>query len=277
MVLTNNGRTQVVSTLQSLFTTGGVGLDNTSAALTDSELFGGGTTIDACDSSTGWSTEGDASSVALNTTSGEAIEGSDCLNLITSHSTGSAGFYKTISSKNLSNKKMNLWFYINNSNELASSSNAITITLGTSGFTNSNDYYTSYEDISNGWNSIYFDVEADSDNTNGTGLVSSDCDRIKITVLASSTQSSNDMRMDFWTYYESGTLGLTDSNNTLTIETGDYYIKTTHNITTNESNGVDIVESGDNDGTYLLSRQVFAPLNKGVNTELQVDKYYYIE
>lgn len=277
MVFTNTGRTQAINSLSSLFTTGGVGLSNTSESLADSSLFGGGTVIEACTSTSGWSTEGDASSVILNSTSSDAISGSTCLNLTTSYSSGSAGFYKTISSKNLSSKKANAWLYLNNASELASSDNAVTITLGTGGFTNSNDYYWSNNDLSNGWNTLYFDISSDVSNTNGSGLTSSDCDSIKVTVLADSTQSSNDMRLDEWQYYESGTLGLTDSQNALTVSTGNYYIKTIHTITTNESNGVDIVESGDTDGSNLLSRQTFATLSKGVNTELQVDKFYYIE
>ena len=276
MVLTNVGRGLVRDASKALFINGGVGLSVTNATVTDTGLFGGGTIVDACDAVTGWVNSGDAGTELLNNVAGEFKEGTGCLNLPLTYSTGVSTWSKTISSTDLSNKKLLLWFYISSVEELDDSTDTISITLGTGGYTNSNSYYTSRDEMSNGYNSILVDV-ANEDLSNGTGLVSSTCDRIRISVRANTTQATNSMRMDYWRSYEAGTLGVTDSIKVLTQESGDYYFKTIHNLNTTESNGLSLVEAGDSTATALLSRFTFTTVEKGENTELQVDKYYYIE
>jgi len=278
MVLTNDAKDEILGTVKDLFTTGGIGLDSTAEVSSDDGLFGGGTTVDACDSSSiAWSTlSGDAQSAALNTSAGYYQEGTGCYNIPFTYSSGTGSWARTISTTNLSGKKLAIWFYILSADDLASSSDAITITLGTGGFVNYNDYYFNYENFSSGWTSLVLDTSSISD-SGGTGADLTDVDNIKITTKVDSTQSGTEMRMDYWRYYEPDTLGITDSQNSLTVATGTNYFKTTHIINVLESNGLDIVESGDTDGSTLLPRQTFAAVSKGNSTELQIDKFYYID
>lgn len=276
MVLTNGARGLIITDIQDLFTHGGVGLSNTTAQITDTGLFGDGVTVDACDSSTGWTHNGDASAETQNTTSGEYKEGTGCLNLPTTHSTGTANWYKTISSTDLSSKKLALWFYIDNVADLADSTDTVRIDLGTGGFTNYNSYYFDRDSISSGWTSLVL-TSSSIDASSGTGAALATVDRLRIFVRADTTQTTNDMRMDYWRYYEASTLGITDSQNALVVSTGNYWIKTIHQVAVTESNGLEIVESADTNSSVILSRQVFAAVNKGSNTSLQIDKYYYLD
>ena len=180
-----------------------VGSGTTAATATDADLekpfpVSGQTTIDACDAAD-FSSEGDAGAEAVNSTAGQFKEGTGCLNLPTTYSTGTAGWYKTIGAINLTtgNNYFYVWFYIVNSADLTTSASAVRITLGTGGFTNMNHYDTANTAIANGWNLLAFDAD-DPSSTGGTGADESNIDRIKITVLLGSSQATNDMRMDFW-------------------------------------------------------------------------------
>lgn len=279
MVLTDTGRGQVVDTLEPIFVNGGVGISSTAFDPTDTGLFGAGTTVDSCDVTTGWTVEGDASSTSINTTSGEYLEGSACINLIAAVSTGTAGYYKTIASTDLSSKKLLTWIFMEEISYLVDTSTAIVITLGTGGFTNSYSYIADRDSLINGWNSLLVDVD-NPDSSTGTGCVTSTVDRVKVELEINANLTSNFARMDYWRYYEEDTLGVTDSILPLTVETekvSDYYIKTTHLLDATVSNGLNISEAGDSDGVYLLSRVTFPEIEKGTNTEIQIDKFYYIE
>jgi hypothetical protein len=276
MVLTNDARGLIITELESLFVNGGIGLDDTTPTKSDTGLFGGGVSIDDCDSSTGWTHGGDGNAETENTTSGEYKEGDGCLNLPTTHSGGTAYWYKTVTSVDLEDKKVALWYYIDNVSDLADSTDSVRVDLGTGGFTNYNSYYFDRDSLSSGWNGLLVSTDT-VDNSSGTGADLTDVDRIRLFVRADQTQGSNDMRMDDWRYYESGTLGITESQSALNVTTGDYYIKTIHSVAVTEANGLVIVESGDTDGSTLLSRQTFAEVNKGSNTSLQIDKFYYLD
>jgi len=276
MVLTNSAISSILNNTAAMFTNGGVGLNNTTEINSDTGLFGGETIIDTCDSITGWNTEGDASSVILNNDDGEYVEGSGCINIVSSSSSGSLGVYKTVTSFDATNKILAVWYYINDASEITNSDSSLKITLGTGGFTNANEYYKPNTDLSNGWNSFFVNLNNTADNVLGTGLEFTNCDSIKFSVLTTINQSGNNQRIDFWRFYEADTLGVSDSVKPLIKITGTNYFKTSHTITTTESNGLEIVESGDSN-TELLSRQTFATVVKGQDTELQIDKYYYIE
>lgn len=274
MVLTNKGRELVSTAVQALFTSSGVGIDTTAAYAADSELFGGGTTIDACDAITGWTAGGTGASVALNTASSDYLEGSGCINLV--GTSGALTFSKTVSSADLAADRVAVWFYINNVSELTASSSAVSVMLGSTDATNSNEYYFANTDLSNGWNSLVCDVDTPSA-TNGAGATETAIDYIRLTVNITAAQAGNEMRMDHWRFYNAGTLGITDSYKAPTITSGTYYFKTSHQISAAESNGLDITEAGDSNGTYLLQRSQFAAVPKGESTEMQVDKFYYID
>ena len=276
MTLTNTGKVIVRDAIEGQFVNGGLGLSSTVFSVSDTGVFGGGTTIDACDSSTGWSTGGDATSVVANTTSGEYQEGSASLNLSATLSSSTATYSKTISSTDLSGKKVALWIYLDDVSNFQDSSTCVGVVLGTSGFTNTNSYYKSYSSLVTGWNSFVFDVDS-PDATSGSGATGSSIDRFKLSLSITSSFSGNSVRMDYIRYYESGTLGITDSIGSLTVSTGNYYIKTTHLIDATKSNGLRITEAVDTDGSNIISRVVLPATEKGLNTEIQVDKYYYIE
>jgi len=275
MVLTQNAKNIILANTAALFTEGGVGLSETPEVTSDTGLFGGGTIIDGCNAITGWNSSGDADSVVLNTNSGYFVEGTGCLNLPSTFSSGIASYSKSMN-KDLSNKKMYLWFYIDDVTDLADSETAITIDLGTGGFTNYSTWNNANSDFTNGWNSIYVDCSNPDTNT-GSGVTISNITDFRININLISSQVDADMRMDYWRFYEADTLGITDSIKTLQKVIGVNYFKTSMNIPTTESNGVDIKESGDTNGTTLLSRQTFATITKGFNTQIQVDKFYYIE
>jgi len=276
MVLTQNAKDSILTSTAALFLSGGVGLNSTTENSTDTGLFGGGTTLDACDATTGWSNSGDASATVLNTTAGYFMEGTGCLNLPTTFSAGVASWYKTLGSTNLASKKLYVWLYIDDASDLATSTNAVSLDLGTGGFTNYDTWNYANTSFSNGWNSLYVDVNT-YDSTSGSGLVTSTTDRIRLNVNLTSTQTSTDMRMDYWRSYVAGTFGVTNGQKVLIKTTGTNFFKTTMNLTVTEGNGLEIVESGDNNGSILLSRQTFASITKGLNTQVQIDKYYYLE
>ena len=276
MGLTQEFKDKILTASAALITTGGVGLDNTPYTSADTGLFGGKEVIDALDATTGWSNSGDAGAATLNTTAGEYQEGTGCLNLPSTFSTGVSSWYKTITSADLTSKKLYLWIYMDDVTDLDTSVTAITVDIGTSGFTNYDTWSYANTEFTNGWNSLYIDCDV-ADSTSGSGLVLGTSDSIRINFNLISTQTTNDTRMDYIRYYEAGTLGITDSIKTVTKITGTNYFKTTVNLTSTDANGLAIVEAGDSDGSDLLSRQTFAAINKGNSTQVQIDKYYYIE
>jgi len=114
MVLTNQARNDIRDAVNVLFTHGGLGIDTTTEARTDTELFGGGTTIDACDASPStWVASGQASAATLITSTGFFQEGTGCFTLPTS-GTGTATWSKTISTIDVDTDKVYFWFYIDN-------------------------------------------------------------------------------------------------------------------------------------------------------------------
>ena len=276
MGITNTGRGLIRDAVSALLTTGGIGLSSSTFSTSDTGLFGGGTTVDALETSTGWTISGDALAPSTNSTAGEYLEGSGCLNLPLTYSSGTGGWQETFSAVNLAAKKLYLWFYIDVVTDLTDTSDCITVELcDSSTFSDSNKYYTSRDSLASGWNSLY--VNVDSPDVAASSLATSAITDFKISVKSDQSQSGNNMRIDYLRYYEPGTLGITDSKSSLTKTTGEYYIKTIHSINSTQSYGLTITEAGDSNGSQLISRVTFAALDKGSNTELQIDKYYYIE
>ena len=98
-----------------------------------------------------------------------------------------------------------------------------------------------------------------------------------LSIKTTTSHTTNNLRMDYWRTYETDTLGIYDSKKNIILSTGDYYFKTVHTITVTESNGLLLVEAGDSDDSDLLTRFTFAGIEKGLSTEGQIDKYYYID
>lgn len=273
MSILNQGRTKIVTKISELFINGGVGVNSTQQSNTDTGLVGGGTTIDSCDATTGWTASGVGSSVSLNTTADEFKQGTGSINLITSGA-GTATYTKTISSTDFTDKVFALWFYINDVNDLTTSTNGIVVTL-TDSSSNEATYDFDSTTLSNGWRGLQF--VANNPSAEDVGFDISDITSIAISVVVAGSISSPNMRMDYWRYYSPGTRGITDSFKALVQETGSYYLKTVHTVLPSESNGLILYESSDSDASEALTRNVFTGITKGENTTLQVDKYYYID
>lgn len=178
------------------------------------------TTIDAMDAITGWSNSGDADTEVLNTTSGEFREGTGCLNLPITHSTGTAAWEKTVSSVDLSNNFVSLFFYIDDKTNLSNVSDAFSLFLGTSGFTNSYEYHVSKTDLSTGWNQIGFDVSNGFDTTNGSGATLTGVDRVKIQLKITGNYTGNSIRADLIHYSTEANLLVSISSGFPTFDTG---------------------------------------------------------
>jgi hypothetical protein len=277
MTTTNVGLNKIRDLIVAEFTKGGIGLSNTSTTPQDVGLLGGGTVIDACDATTGWSQGGDASAVTLNTTSGEFVEGTGCLNLPATNSTHVATWSKTIASTDLSDKRLVLWFYISDKTLLTADSDAIAIVLGTSGFTNTNEYHFNRSSCINGWNSLQVTCASASAST-GAGATLATIDSVRVKLKITGNLVSNSCRMDYLRYYSPNTYGITDSIDTLTWTTFEQGMKSTHLISTAQSNGLSVYEAGDSNGTNTqLSRMTFAVVDKGNTADMTIEKYYYLK
>lgn len=218
------------------------------------------TSIDTCDVITGWSNENDGTAVVLNTTVGDYKEGTGCLNLPLTYSTGTAGWYKTIGSTDLSSRYIYVWFYVENKATYISSSGGVRIILGTGGFTDTNIYETDYVDLENGWNLLVFET-SDYTSQDGAGATITTIDRIKLEIDCIATATDN-IRMDYW---HSATL----TNQSIDIVAGYPTFNTTNQtvtlrglVGTSEMNGYVIKEVGlrNADVSFtLVDRETFTP------------------
>lgn len=278
MVLTNVGLNRIRDLLVADFTTGGIGLSSTAETPGDTGLFGGGTTIDACDSTTGWTFSGDATGITLDTTAGNFQEGTGCLDITETFSTGTSNYQKTVTAFNASGGQIiAYWFYIASKTSLDSTKvDTVALVLGTGGFTNCNEYHVPYASLVSGWNGIQV-VAASQSSTIGAGATLSSIDSVRIRVKAVSSINGANMRIDNIRSYASGTMGITDSKATVTTVTGAQFWKTTHSIGTTQSNGLALYEAGDSNGSTLLSRFTFPVVNKTNSTDINIDKYYYVK
>ena len=277
MTMLTQGLNKVRDLVAADITTGGIGINATSVATSDTGLFGAGTTLNDCEASTGWAGTGDGSTPVVNSVAGEYAEGTSCLNMPYTASANSALYTCDLATTtDQATNKVVGWFYIDNQEDLESG-NAVKVYLGTAGLTNANIWNFDKDDLGNGWNSLVVSVDS-PDTSTGTGATDATIDTVGIYVAASVTQASNDMRTDYWRYYEPDQLGVTDSLSALTITSStDKLIKTKHIIPFTESNGLAIVEAGDNNGTTVYNRYTFTEIYKDENRELRIDKYYYIQ
>jgi len=179
------------------------------------------TTIDAMDAITGWTQSGDASAPILNTTTGEFREGSGCLNLPLTHSTGTSAWEKTITSTDLENNFVSLFIYLDNKTALSNVVDAFALVIGTSGFTNSNEYHVSKNRLNSGWNHLGFDISNDISATNGSGATLTTIDRIKLQFKTlSGSYSTNQLRADYISFSTESEILITLSEGYPTFDTG---------------------------------------------------------
>lgn len=182
------------------------GANDQSPAVTDTALDArlpkSPTTIDACDATTGWANAGDGDAETLNTTSGERREGTGCLNLPSTYSTGTSSWSKTIAGTDVSSSYVLLQVYFSTAaySNLTAGTDTVRIYLGTGGFTDANYYDFDKTNIrSNDWTVLYIDVESPT-GTDGSGATTTNVDSIKIQYKAGASIGTNNARMDYWVY-----------------------------------------------------------------------------
>lgn len=199
-------------------------------------------TADSCDAVTGWTKSGDADDEALNTTAGEFLEGTGCLNLPITYATGTAAWYKNITSINVSsNKYCGLFFYISSKTNLASSSSALTITFGTGGLVNTNYWTWADTDISAGWNFLTFTAD-DPDGTEGTGADETDVDYVEIKLIITGDFTTNSIRMDDWWYSSEANHEIALESGYPSFDTNNKIVTLRFNLSATEANGFSLGE-----------------------------------
>ena len=205
-----------------------------------------------------------------NTTPGNFKEGTGCINLTTTYSSGLAYWENTVTAINMGDRTLKIWFYIANVDDFQDLSYALRFVLGTDGYTDTNVYDIDKDDISSGWNLITLDVENPT-STTGTGATTTTINRLRIVTRLNASQSDNDMRMDLWH------LSLDESNYTIsascspgtTDKLGNFKIKLS-NIDgkfLNKFDGGEIVKifADVTDATTLIFCGKIDDVNYGVN------------
>lgn len=201
------------------------------------------TTIDAADATTGWTQSGDGDAVVLNTTAGEFREGTGCLNIPSTFSTGTSAWEKTVTSADVTDDYVAFLFYVDDKTNLTAGTNTLVLFLGTGGFTNANQYHTSKTNLVNGWNRIIFKVSSYT-SQDGTGLDETNLDSVKIQVKTSASYTGNSMRFDFINYF-------TETESLISFTSG-YPVFDSGLITAQIRGTVEATEM--NDGTPELSK-----------------------
>lgn len=226
------------------------GVNTATAAVSDTTCAGRVpytyTVAESCDAVAGWANTNDADAEVLNTTSGEYIEGSGCLNLPMTYNTGTGEWTKTLAAGvNLTtgSRDVTIGYYIDDTSNLASGSDTITIWLGTGGVVNSNEYYFAKTSLTAGvWNTLRIPYGTTADNTNGTGLDQTNWDTFVIEVNITGSISGNSQRIDQITW-------ATDANHEKSPEAG----YPTHNSATNTVKHQVILSTAQANG-FILAR-----------------------
>lgn len=256
-------------------TQAGVGVDET-RTIGDTQLQGSVVVLDDAEATTGWSNAGDGTAISLDTTIFQ--EGSGSLQAGATAGSDDAEFSKTITSVDISNSvdKIYFWVFLEDHTQLTNSSSAVKLTLGTSGFTNSNEYQFSRDSLNDGWTALIADVPS-PDVTNGSGATLSDVDSVKIAFETTNAITSGDIKWDYIRVLTLGNLGIADSLRAYTKEESTRAVILTGKVESDESNGYDISSSGVSTSSLLFSKNIFSAINKGESLEIQTDFFITIE
>lgn len=160
------------------------------------------TVLDALDATTGWAQGGDGDAPVLNTTTGERREGTGSVNIPSTFSAGTSNWDKTVSSTDLDGQYLYIYVFFSTTAyaSLTAGSDAVRVVLGTSGFTNINNYDFDKANInSNDWTLLFIDIDNPT-STGGSGAVETTIDRIRMQYKAGSSIGTNNARMDWWHY-----------------------------------------------------------------------------
>jgi hypothetical protein len=252
------------------------GASSTTPLVTDTALVKplpwstAGTTIDACDATSGWAQGGDGSAPTLNTTTGERKEGPGSLNLPATYSTGTATWSKTISSTDLSGtgtseKYIYVYFYISSkSTYLTDSTSAVRLIIGTSGYTNYDYFDTDYDDLSDGWNLLVFKT-SDHDGHGGSGATLAAVDSARIQVACKASMATTVCRMDWWHYCNESAQAESFTSGYPTFNETNRTVTTRAIITSTQCNNYTLTEVGslNTDSTRRLqSRDTYTAIDK---------------
>jgi len=247
-----------------------LGMCSKIAAITDTKCYApipidttGNETIDACDATTGWSVSGDATGVSLDTTAGNRLEGTGSLDLEATYSTGTATYYRTVGSFDITSDYLFAGFYINDLTQLTNTTNTFTVDVGTGGFTDINTYTFNYNQLQTGWNAIVLDGD-NPDSTSGAGATLNDIDSIRVNIKINSDLATDDIIMDWiHTYPKVNTFDTFDTGYP-TFTEGSKLVSYRFSINSLETNEYYIREVGifDNTKTYLYRRDNITNINK---------------
>ncbi len=285
-VITNTGKNFVLNRIfastKTVVDTFEIGTGTTTPDVTDTALetrvpITTDTTLDSCDATTGWANAGIGDAETLNTTAGERIEGTGCLNLPTTGAAGTAGWSKTVAAWDFSTAQdtVNIWYYIADQSDLTTASDAVTIYLGDAGAANAYLYDFADTAISSGWN---FLVCITGSETSTVGApVNTQLDFIQIEVKLDTDQVTNDMRMDFWALSRAADYTENFLTGYPTYDTGNRRATVRCNISSSQANGHNLTEIGleNTESTpELLSHTVHTAISKSSKDEIIYQNVY---
>lgn len=247
-----------------------LGMCNQTPLITDSKVYSpvpvttsNRATIDACDATTGWSVSGDATSVSLDTTAGNRLEGTGSLDLRATYSTGTATYYKTVSSFDGSTDYLFIGLYINDLTQLTDDSATISVDLGTGGFTNYNTYNFNYDQLQTGWNAIVCNID-NPDSTSGSGATEATIDSIRVNIKIAEDLADDNIIMDWIHTYPLADTFITWSSGYPTFNETNKTATTRFTLNSLKANGYILREVGlfDSTKTYLHRRDTYTSINK---------------
>lgn len=229
------------------------------------------TAVDDCEATTGWSASTDGS-VALNTTSGEFIEGSGCLNLVKSGTTQTAvTFSKTTTSVDFTSKELWVWLYIADLTNFATTS-CVQIRFG-SDSSNYYSYTVNKADLVVGPNWLYFSSATATGTTGSPVIASCDYTAIVITTSATSgTYTGNSVRIDHLQVVTAANMSST------------FYSGPTQNTATDVVTSIVRVGVGDaigqpltNSGWFLSTGEMYGIDQYTADTKTQEEEFEYTD
>jgi len=251
----------------------GIGIGTTEASIADTDLetpvpFAGLETVDDCDAITGW-TDASNCTTTLNTT--DNIQGAGCLD----HTKDVSGFagtssYKTTTSLDFTDKKLNIFIYVKDSTMLAKLADpAFQIKYGSD---SSNFLFWTIDnaDVSVGWN--YFSLDQTDASTVGSPVLTA-CDYFEFISQSGTTDtwSAGDLAYDYINlastddYYDDYEVGFPEVDET------NFQVTMRSRLSSLQANGHLISEYGSfNEDTSkkLITRATFTGFSKNQTDEL---------
>jgi len=253
-----------------------IGVDSTAPTEADTPCLGRVphtySVFEDCDAITGWAQGGDGGAPVLNTTG--MNEGTGCLNIPISFSSGTSTWSKTITSINLTtnNRDLYMFFYVDDKTNITAGASGIKVIIGTGGFVNYNEYYFDKADITaSEWNVLIISDPSSPDATGGSGATLSNIDRIRLEVNTTGSYVSDSLRMDAWFYAN-------ESDHQKSVEAGYPVVSTIlHQVVwkvkydTNQANGFKLVRvffKNSNDMSY--NSGTYTAVNKDSSKEFTI-------